>query len=131
MAKVLIPTPLRQFTGKQDAVVVITSGVKDMQAVLNLVWDRLLPALKPARLPADAAGRQKLDRKLASLSVRTVPVPGAPSPLPSGVGRKYVFPANDQKLETLAVEVGGGGAVTLVNNGVAAGAGVLAAGGKK
>src|SRR5262249_17904140 len=30
---------------EQDAVLAITSGVKDMQAVLNLVWDKLLPAL--------------------------------------------------------------------------------------
>ena len=33
---------------EQDAVIAITSGVKDMQAVLNLVWDKLLPAMKPA-----------------------------------------------------------------------------------
>ena len=30
---------------EQDAVIAITSGVKDMQAVLNLVWDKLLPAM--------------------------------------------------------------------------------------
>src|SRR5579883_1127539 len=30
---------------EQDAVVAITSGVRDMQAVLNLVWDKLLPAM--------------------------------------------------------------------------------------
>ena len=35
---------------EQDAVVAITSGVKDMQAVLNLVWDKLLPAMSPSPL---------------------------------------------------------------------------------
>ncbi len=30
---------------EQDAVIAITSGVRDMQAVLNLVWDKLLPAM--------------------------------------------------------------------------------------
>src|SRR5262245_4805197 len=40
---------------EQDAVLVITAGVKDMQAVLNLVWDKLLPALKPGPLEADPA----------------------------------------------------------------------------
>ena len=30
---------------EQDAVVAITSGVRDMQAVMNLVWDKLLPAM--------------------------------------------------------------------------------------
>ena len=32
---------------EQDAVVAITSGVRDMQAVLDLVWKELLPAMKP------------------------------------------------------------------------------------
>jgi CubicO group peptidase (beta-lactamase class C family) len=31
---------------EQDAVIAITSGLRDMQAVLNLVWDKLLPGLK-------------------------------------------------------------------------------------
>ena len=38
---------------EQDAVIAITSGVKDMQAVLNLVWDKLLPAMNPAPLATD------------------------------------------------------------------------------
>jgi len=38
---------------EQDAVVAITSGLGDMQAVLNLVWDCLLPAIKPGTLAAD------------------------------------------------------------------------------
>src|SRR6266478_4376585 len=38
---------------EQDAVIAITSGVKDMQAVLNLVWEKLLPALKPSALDSD------------------------------------------------------------------------------
>ena len=36
---------------EQDAVIAITSGVKDMQAVLNLVWDKLLPAMQAIRSP--------------------------------------------------------------------------------
>ncbi|HVQ31850.1 MAG TPA: serine hydrolase [Vicinamibacteria bacterium] len=99
---------------EQDAVVVITSGVKDMQAVLNLVWDRLLPALQPKALAADAAGRQKLERKLAGLTLKPVEGVASSSGAPSGVGRKYLFPANDQKLESLALEGGPADAVTLV-----------------
>ena len=36
---------------EQDAVVAITSGAKDMQSVLNLVWEHLLPAMKPRPWP--------------------------------------------------------------------------------
>ena len=42
---------------EQDAVIAITSGVKDMQAVLNLVWEQLLPALKPSTLDSDDESR--------------------------------------------------------------------------
>src|SRR5205814_1543293 len=38
---------------EQDAVIAITSGVKDMQSVLDVVWDKLLPALKPGPLADD------------------------------------------------------------------------------
>src|SRR3954463_12026968 len=32
---------------EQDAVIAITSGLGNMQAVMNLVWEHLLPAMKP------------------------------------------------------------------------------------
>ena len=55
---------------EQDAVIAITSGVKDMQSVLNLVWDKLLPAMNSQPLvPADQ-DRQKLTDTLRRLSLR-------------------------------------------------------------
>jgi CubicO group peptidase (beta-lactamase class C family) len=53
-----------------DAVVAITSGVRDMQKVMNLVWDKLLPAMKAKRLPENAAAHRQLESKLAGLSVK-------------------------------------------------------------
>lgn len=53
----------------QDAVIAITSGVDDMQAVLNKVWEHLLPAMQPAALPEDAASNNALREQLASLSI--------------------------------------------------------------
>jgi CubicO group peptidase (beta-lactamase class C family) len=100
---------------EQDAVVAITSGAKDMQAVMNLVWDHLLPALHPARLRADGASQVRLKSTLAKLALR--PQQGSDSsPVAAPVsGRRYVFPANDQKLEAIALELGGaGGEATLV-----------------
>ena len=38
---------------EQEAVLAITAGVGDMQAVLNLVWKHLLPALEREPLPED------------------------------------------------------------------------------
>jgi CubicO group peptidase (beta-lactamase class C family) len=89
---------------EQDAVIVFTSGLKDMQGMLNQAWDKLLPALQARPLPVDPAARQSLERKLASLSLAT-PEGAATSPLAAKVvGREFVFPANDQKLESVALE---------------------------
>lgn len=89
---------------EQDAVIAITSGVRDMQAVLNLVWDNLLPALHAEALPADAAASARLRTRLAGLTLPTAPG-GESSPQAARVlRRKFVFPANDQKLEWLMLE---------------------------
>ncbi len=89
---------------EQDAVVAITSGGKDMQAIINLVWDHLLPAMKPAPLAADEESRITLERRLASLSLRPQEGP-ASNAKAAGVSRKrFVFPANDRQLEALALE---------------------------
>ncbi|HET6899684.1 MAG TPA: serine hydrolase, partial [Vicinamibacteria bacterium] len=37
---------------EQDAVVAITSGTRDLQGVLDLVWEHVLGAMKPGALPA-------------------------------------------------------------------------------
>ena len=78
-----------------DAVVAITSGVRDMQAVMNLVWTKLLPAMKPDRLREDAAGQRQLAAKLATLMVK--PQAGRTiSTLAKTIsGRWFEFPQND------------------------------------
>ena len=55
---------------EQDAVVAITADAKDMQAELNIVWDKLLPAFQNAALPANAEEEMKVKQTLANLAVR-------------------------------------------------------------
>lgn len=88
---------------EQDAVIAITSGTKDMQAVLNLVWDVLLPGLKKETLPADDAGAKKLKDKLAKLSVPVQKGDATPGVLKEVSGRIYPFAANDLKVESLGL----------------------------
>src|SRR5262249_2958918 len=76
----------------QDAVIAITAGVRDLQAVLNLVWDKLLPALKPSALPLDEAAAKKLAGTLKALTLRLPEAKGTPAKV---AGKKFVFPAND------------------------------------
>jgi CubicO group peptidase (beta-lactamase class C family) len=97
---------------EQDAVIAITSGVRDMQAVLNLIWDKLLPAMKPSALAPDDAAGQKLERALKGLSLR--PQEGSSSPAVIA-GRKYLFPANNRRLEAISLDGdGANGPITLV-----------------
>lgn len=54
---------------EQDAVIAITSGVDDMQAVLNVIWEHLLPAMDNNALPHDDAVSAKLRERLSGLTL--------------------------------------------------------------
>jgi CubicO group peptidase (beta-lactamase class C family) len=99
---------------EQDAVVAITSGTKDLAGVMELVWEHILPAMKTGVLAADAGAQEALGRKLGVLALP--PQPGnATSPTARRVaGRRYEFPANDDRMEAVALEVSRGEA-TLVS----------------
>jgi CubicO group peptidase (beta-lactamase class C family) len=99
---------------EQDTVIAITSGVRNMQAVLDVVWDKLLPAINAGSLPTNDEAEKKLKQRLAKLSLK---MPESATTAPEKVvGKKFVFPANEQKLESLALEGGASGAVTLVTS---------------
>jgi CubicO group peptidase (beta-lactamase class C family) len=90
----------------QDAVVAITSGTNDLQGVLNLVWDKLLPAFAPAALPDDNEAAARLAAKLRSLTIRKPQGPATSPTLDRVAGKTYAFASNDKKLESARVEAG-------------------------
>jgi len=87
-----------------DAVVAITSGVRNMQSVMDLVWNKLLPAMSSGMLPEDGATQRALRAKLAALTVR-VPS-GRPSvALAARVSRRwYELPENDRGIRAIALD---------------------------
>jgi CubicO group peptidase (beta-lactamase class C family) len=100
---------------QQDAVIAITSGLRDMQAVLNLVWEKLLPGLGGSKLPRDEAAEEKLRRTLKNLSLRSPEgLAALPETADQVFGHKYLFPANARKLESIALESKQPGATTIV-----------------
>lgn len=89
---------------EQEAVIAITAGVSNMQAVLNLVWKHLLPAMAPKALPEDGALQAALQSRLASLALRT-PDGHSSSPLADMVsGNIYLLEPNPQNIASAAFE---------------------------
>jgi CubicO group peptidase (beta-lactamase class C family) len=84
-----------------DAVLAITAGVPDMQAVLSLVWEKLLPAIGKSPLPADDEAVKKLEHTLKGLKL--IPPKGATiSPLAKRLsGKTFFFEHNYETLQSL------------------------------
>ncbi|MCA9883403.1 MAG: serine hydrolase [Anaerolineae bacterium] len=91
---------------EQDAVVAINSGVRDLQAVLDKIWEHLLPAMQADALPDNPDAHDKLAKKLASLSL-PMPQGEQTSPQAKAVdGKIYSMAPNDLKLKSVAMAFG-------------------------
>ncbi len=92
---------------EQDAVLAMTSGVQNMQHVLDLVWEHLLPAFGDAALPENAATQEALAARLAELSLPIAD--GAPtSDLTSTIsGTTYAIEPNDFGIERISLRFDG------------------------
>jgi CubicO group peptidase (beta-lactamase class C family) len=91
---------------EQDAVLAIIGGVRNMQAVLDNVWEHLLPAMQPESLPADPHAHDELCAKLGLLSL---PLPeGQPSSsrAEQRSEKTYQLESNDLELESVAIKFG-------------------------
>ena len=92
----------------QDAVVAITSNVGDMGAVLNLVWECLLPGMRETTLPEASEQLNLLHRKLAALEVATPPGEVTSSLVTKISGSVYLFEmnleSNPSRLQSLKLE---------------------------
>lgn len=87
-----------------DTTIAITSGSGNMQAVMNLVWEHLLPAMKPAALPANDSDRKSLIERLAQLEVRRAQGEAKPTLDASISGKRYSFEANPIGITALTVD---------------------------
>lgn len=88
---------------QQDAVIAITAGTRDLQGVLNLVWEKLLPALGDKPLPANAQGVAQLTDRLAKLSLPKPVVAAMSTGLSAITGRAFAFPQNPQRIERVTL----------------------------
>jgi CubicO group peptidase (beta-lactamase class C family) len=87
-----------------DAVLAITAGTRDLPGVMNLAWQKLVPALAPSALPADKGAHDTLTAKLGSLALPAQDG-AASSPLAASiVGRTFTVAPNAKSIETLTLE---------------------------
>lgn len=98
---------------EQDAVIAITSGVKDMQSVLNLVWNKLLPAFQSESLPENGDAAKQLATKLASLQLPT-PNGQETSSIADSINKKrFAIEKNAQNIEGVTFEIGPNNSVSV------------------
>ena len=90
---------------EQQAVLAITSGLSgDMQAVLNLVWKHLLPAMQAEKLPEDPAAQEKLAQKLQKLELPVVKGRTITPTAEQVSGKRFLFDENGQKIKALTFD---------------------------
>ncbi|MBI5959315.1 MAG: serine hydrolase [Chloroflexi bacterium] len=89
----------------QNAVLAITGGLGDMQVVLNLVWQHLLPAMgKRNPQPDQALAHEALTQKLNSLAYQP-PQGAVSSPISASVsGKTFVMEPNAQRFKTMSFD---------------------------
>ncbi len=89
---------------EQDAVLAITAGSPEMQPILNLVWEKLLPGIQAAALPENASAVESLVETLKHLHLS--PTQGKiASPESSRIsGQVYTFEPNDETLHSLSLD---------------------------
>ena len=88
-----------------DAVVAINSGTNDMQAIMDLVWDHILPAFKDEALPADEESYNALKEKLSGLSISTVEGENASSLAESVSNQPYVMKSNETGIVSIKFDL--------------------------
>ena len=100
---------------EQDAVIAITSGSDDLQGILNVVWEHLLPAMEMAPLQSDEAGQRQLDQKLQQLAISYVTGKES-SPLASEVsGKTYTLEQNNRSILSISFDFNGSTSEITIN----------------
>lgn len=96
---------------QHDTVVAITAGTRDMQRVLDILWEKLVPALQGTTpLPANAAAHAQLRTRLASLTLSPSEGYSTGGGLAlQSVGKRFVFEKNAAGIEAITVNALGNG----------------------
>jgi hypothetical protein len=102
---------------EKDAVLVTTGAVDDMQVVLDMVWEHLLPAMSEAPLDYAESAFRSLQLKEQSLAVRMPYVSPNSRIIPEISGKRYILEENSLNINTIALNFNGNeGSVTICHD---------------
>lgn len=93
---------------KYDAVLAVTAGCRDTQGMMNLVYDKILPALRDAPLPDDTAGDDALAKESAGLTIHSPHTEESSALAGQFTGHTYVFPDNSRHIHSVTLETTNG-----------------------
>jgi hypothetical protein len=89
---------------EQDIVLAVTSGTTQTDAVMNAVWQNLLPAIVETSLPENPTAQAALTTRLAALSTAT-PTPSEAPPAVDVSGRRYAIEPNSQGILSVQLDL--------------------------
>lgn len=93
---------------EQDAVLAITSGTNDMQAIMNAAWDHLLPGISAeASVPSQPESAAELADKLSQLNILPPSFEAASAREEAVNGRSYKFEENVLNLQDFSLSFNG------------------------
>jgi len=100
---------------EQNAVLAMTSGTNDLQGVLDVVWDHLLPAMESSPLPANQDSQLKLADELQKLALPLPHLqPGSPFEAIIN-GKEYKLEDNEPLWESISMSFETNKAVILLS----------------
>jgi hypothetical protein len=91
---------------EQDACLVVTSETQDMQGVLDLAWEHLLPAMKDSPLPRQADSLNQLRSRTGSLQMLIPPAQPVPVEAAAISGKRFIFKDNEAGVRSVSFSFG-------------------------
>ena len=97
---------------EQDAVLAVTSGAKDMGAIMRQAWEHLLPAMHEDPLPPQKKLNQALSKRLEELTLPLVEGAALGGAKPDHE-RRYRFAENDLGVQSIQLQLSGDAALVV------------------
>jgi len=87
-----------------DAVIAITSETSNMQGILDLVWEHLLPAMEPEPISTKGIFADALKQRMSTLAL--LPLKGGATNVLNVANKKFEIQPNSLKVSSIGIQFG-------------------------